>query len=379
MFISDSRLVQKDEIIPNYDGSHLLEKSHFNIDKRQIELARLQQIAISITDEKSFMNEVVNVVQKVLNADFVKILQFTEDQTKLKMIEGLGWKKGTNADILVDTNYLLQVINTLINKKPIIVEDFNEEKRFKIPELFQEYGIRSGISIIISGKRKPFGIIGAHSRQPNKFTEKDSSFLSSVSFILSSVLMQQEYIDYLKQEEEKYRILMEYASDAIVIFDQQGKILNVNTKACEMTKFSKEELLSKNIEHLFYEKNLYLVPIKFQEVLRGENVILERDLKTKDGTAIRIEISSNLLPNGTIQGIYRDITSRKETEELMSNIQKMEAIERVSASLAHDFNNYLRVINGYTEKLLLSFSNNNVDEIFQDLSQIKKLYRDPLY
>ncbi len=346
-----------------------------NYDNRQIELAKLQQIATSISDTKSFMTEVVNIIQRVFNTDFVKILQFTEAKSKLKLIEGIGWNKDVNDDIIVDGNYLSQVMKTLVDKKPIIVENYDNEKRFQIPRLFQEYGIKSGMTIIISGKKKPFGILGVHSRKPKKFTPDDNNFLSSVSFIVSSVVMQQEFITSLKEEEEKYRILMEYASDAIIIFDQQGKILNVNTKISKMTKYSKEELLNKNIKDLFYEKDLTTVPIKFREVLRGENVILERNLKTKEGTGITIEISSTLLPNGTIQGIYRDISVRKETEELMRNIEKMEALERVSVSLAHDFNNYLSVINGYTEKMLLSFPNKDLDEIFQDLEQIQKIIK----
>lgn len=361
--------------IDNYNGEIPLptEVNHLINDKRQFEIAKLGQMAISITDIDSFMQNVINIIKKSFRIEFVGILELSQDQTKLKLIQGTGWGEELIGNFLVEVNCSTQAGYTLFNNKPIIVENFTEEKRFGAHKLFVDLNIQSGVSIVINGKIRPFGLLGVHSQRPMKFTVDDINFLSSVSNILSFALIQQEYLSKLKEEEEKHQIFMEYASDAMVIFDQKGKILDVNTKACEMTKFTKEELLNKKIGQLFNEYELKKVPIKFQEVERGEHVILERNLQTKIGTTIRIEISSTLLPNGTIQGIYRDITNRKETEEFMRNFQKMEAIERVSASLAHDFTNYLSVINGYTEKILVSLSKRDVDEIFQDVEQIQKI------
>ncbi len=363
-------------LLPNSNGEEhpiLTENNHSIHDIRQFEIARLGQMAICIPDLKSFMFEVAKLVQKNLNTEYVSILKLSEDQTKLTGIEGVGWKEGAIGNILVDVDFSSQAGYTLINKKPVIVENFKAEKRFIASKLFREHEIVSGICIVISGKMRPFGILGAYSKDPLKFTHDDISFLSSVSFILSSAIIQQNSISKLKEEEEKYRILMEYASDAIIIFDQKGTILDANTRVSEMTKFSKQELLSMNITNLFLEVDLEKTPIKFQEVLDGKQIILERNLQRKDGTKIIIEISSRLLPNETIQGIYRDITLRKETEESFRNIQKMEAIERVSGSLAHDFNNYLNVLNGFIKKMSSSLHDRDFDSAVHDLNQIQKI------
>lgn len=361
------------ELVSDKNQSNFTEKNHSIHDKRQFEIAKLGEKAIYLSDLQSLISEVVKIVQDCLNTDYVQILKLTDDQTKLKLIDGVGWKDGMIGITKFDVDSSFQEGFTLINKRPVIIENFNSETRFQSQKIFVNYEVLSSITVLITGKTRPFGILGVYSKESMKFSNDDINFLLSVSFILSSTLLQQEYISKLKEEEEKSRILMEYASDAIVNFDQKGKILNVNTKVCEMTKFSKEELKGKNIQELFFKEDLEKNPIKFQEIKEGKHVLLERNLQTKDRIKVPIEISSTLLPNGTIQGIYRDITIRKEKEELSRNVQKMEAIERVAESLAHDFNNYLTIINSYSEKLAESITKNNLENSFHDLNQIKKI------
>ena len=340
-------------------------------DPRQFEIARLGQLALTSDNTESFMKEVVKVVQKSLEVDFVKILELSEDQTKLKLIIGVGWKPNIVGNAFVDVDYTSQAGYTLINKKPVVVPDFKFEKRFLAPQLLLDHNVISGMSITIPGKERPFGILGAHSSRPIEFTEADVSFLHSVSFILSSFIIQQKAIIKLREEETKYRTLMEYASDAIFIFDKEGNIIDANSKACEMSGYLKKELLKKNIKDLYKKKDLENIPLQLDEVIKGKQAFIERRLVKKDNSIMHVEVSPKLLPNSTIQGIYRDITTRKEKEELIRNIQKMEAISRFSGGLAHDFNNYLTVIIGYSDKLINSLENSKSEEIINDINQIK--------
>lgn len=341
-------------------------------DSRQFEIAKLGQLAISTTDLELFMEEVVNLVHRSLGTEFVKILKLTDDQTKLKLIKGVGWKGGVVGNAYVMVDYTSQAGYTLINKQSVIVRNFKDETRFLAPQILVDHNIVSGISITIPGEEKPFGILGAHSTHEMNFTTDDVSFLHSVSYILSSFITHQEAYNKLREEEAKYRILMEYASDAIFIFDKAGTILDVNSKACEMTLYDKTDLLQKNITGLYRKKDLEKFPLKIEAVNTGKEIFIERKLVRKDGSTVYVEVGSTLLPNNTIQGIYRDITSRKENEKLMRNIQKMEALGRFSGGLAHDFNNYLTVISGYSDKLIQMAEEINFNDLVSDLERIKK-------
>lgn len=357
----------------NEEKLFLSEDKHFIKDFRQFEIAKLGQLALTVVDVRTFMHELLGIVQKSLKTEFVKILKLTEDQSRLKLIEGIGWNQGVVGNTYVEVDYTSQAGYTLINNKPIVVKNFKDETRFTPPPLLTDHHVVSGISITIYGKKKPFGILGAHSQKEIDFTENDVNFLHSVSFILSSVLIQNESITKLREEEEKFRMLMEYASDAIFITTDKGTIIDVNSKACEISGYSKEELLTMSVNNLFSDKTLLKNPIKQAEVLNGKHIIIERGLLRKDRSEILVEISAKLLPNKTIQAIYRDITSRREAELMLRNIQKMEAIGRVTGGMAHDFNNSLSVISGIAEFLLNSEEMNDKLELKNQIERIKNI------
>lgn len=69
-------------------------------------------------------------------------------------------------------------------------------------------------------------------------------------------------------------------------------------------------------------------------------------------------------------GIMQDISDRKKIEQQLRQAQKMEAVGRLAGGVAHDFNNMLTVIRGYSELLLSRFDKN--DPIHKKIKQIDR-------
>ncbi len=129
--------------------------------------------------------------------------------------------------------------------------------------------------------------------------------------ISEKVKSQQE----LKESEEKYRTLIEQASDGIFISDKDGGYLDVNTSAIMLTGYSKKELLNLNLRDIIIENGTEDRSAMLEEIMLGHVVINESLMRQKNGNIINVEISAKLLPDGRFQGIVRDITARKKTEE----------------------------------------------------------------
>jgi len=102
-----------------------------------------------------------------------------------------------------------------------------------------------------------------------------------------------------------------------------------------------------------------------ERVRRGERVNpLETVRRRKDGTPVEVAVTVSAIRDGQGQlvgasSIARDITPRKrmeralqQSEERFRQAQKMESIGRLAGGVAHNFNNLLTVINGYSELLL---------------------------
>jgi signal transduction histidine kinase/CheY-like chemotaxis protein len=102
---------------------------------------------------------------------------------------------------------------------------------------------------------------------------------------------------------------------------------------------------------------------------------IERKRLTKDGSLIDASISVAPLrdPQGAICGtvaVIADVTQQNMLEEEFRQSQKMEAVGRLAGGLAHDFNNSLTAITGYSELAIRSLKPG--DPLLEDLEEIKK-------
>lgn len=161
----------------------------------------------------------------------------------------------------------------------------------------------------------------------------------------------------LRVSEERYRDLFENARDLIVTLDLDGRFTSVNNAVLEVSGYSREELLTKTIFDVASPNSLELMRSAFTDVASGQETRgSELELKCKDGRALWIEVRSRQLQeDGTITGIQsigRDISWRKRLEEQLLHSQKMEAVGRLAGGVAHDFNNILGVILGYSDLVL---------------------------
>ena len=115
--------------------------------------------------------------------------------------------------------------------------------------------------------------------------------------------------------EDKYRILVEQASDGIAIYDGDGRLVEVNTRACEFLGYTRDEMLSMNVTDVIAPEDLAETPLRYEVLRSGQPVLGERVLRRKDGTYIPVELSARMLSDGRFQVIVRDITQRKVMEE----------------------------------------------------------------
>jgi PAS domain S-box-containing protein len=119
----------------------------------------------------------------------------------------------------------------------------------------------------------------------------------------------------LKESEEKYRLMIEQSHDGIFIADASGKIIEVNSKACQMSGYKKDELLKRTLLDLTPESRRQKAPELFDVLGKGQPIFLEGQLLTKDGSMLLVEISSQMIQGGKIAMFSRDITRRKIAEQ----------------------------------------------------------------
>jgi PAS domain S-box-containing protein len=119
----------------------------------------------------------------------------------------VGWLEGVEHRVASGEGS--QAGHTLLSDVPVVVEDLSTEKRFEGPSLLIEHGVVSGMSVVISGPGRPFGILGAHTRSKRSFTADDTHFLQALANVLASAIERKRNEESLAESEERFRQLAE--------------------------------------------------------------------------------------------------------------------------------------------------------------------------
>ena len=130
----------------------------------------------------------------------------------------------------------------------------------------------------------------------------------------------------LRESKQKYRSLMDGASDAIVLVDPEGRITKVNQRVEELLGYSEEELLGLSYPHIHPPQILDHVRENFENILAtGTGPLHECVVMRKDGKLVPVDVSHIMVEYGgqrVIQGVLRDVTERKRAEETLRDSEQ---------------------------------------------------------
>ncbi len=123
-------------------------------------------------------------------------------------------------------------------------------------------------------------------------------------------------------EEVKYRTLMEEAVDGIFLADHKGFVLDANPKACEMFGYPRSEFIGLDLKAIIDPEDLERKPLYLSMLLEQKALRFDRTFIRKDASKVTVEMSAKLIEDKFIYGIIRDVTERKEMEQMILNSEK---------------------------------------------------------
>lgn len=157
----------------------------------------------------------------------------------------------------------------------------------------------------------------------------------------------------LQESEETYRHLIENINDVIYAIDAQGVFTYLSPAVEAQSGYKPSELIGRVFSAFLYEEDRQRVLTQFEKLLSGHLEPSEYRMVTKTGEIRWIRSSSRPIYQGDrvvgVRGIYIDITEHRLLEEQRSHAQKVEALGTLAGGIAHEFNNLLASILGFTE------------------------------
>ena len=180
----------------------------------------------------------------------------------------------------------------------------------------------------------------------------------------------------LRMSERRFRALVEESWDAVALFGSDGSILYGSPATTRLLGYDLSEFVGRNAMELIHPDDRAAVLVSLQEAMVAPRarVQVAARVRHKNGGWRYLEgVFTNLLDDPSVAAIvnnYRDVTDRRILEEQVMLSKKMEAIGRLAGGVAHDFNNILTAIGGYTDLLLADLPpddhrRHDVEEIYQ--------------
>ncbi len=227
-----------------------------------------------------------------------------------------------------------------------------ERQEFKTNN-FKETRWKQAGDIIVHGKR--IGALEIYffkeilENEQKLLIKEKRNLLKAISERLGKIIERKETEKALKESEEKYRTSFKNSRDAINIFSQDRKFLDVNRKLVQLSGYSKKRLLSMKLEDLYPEAVKPATKERIETMLQGKELpVFETYLLTKKGKKIPVEAGVTELKDCYAQKIafqsnIRDITERKWAEEHIHCLtqQLIKAQENERQRISRDLHDHL--------------------------------------
>ena len=147
--------------------------------------------ALGGTPSDQLLDDALSLVLQTLRVDLAEILQVLDEGSSLVLRAGTGWSP--EAAVRTEAGAGTFADYTLRAGEPVIVDDLGQESRFRGSTRLLEHGVVSGVNVIIHGQRRPYGVLGAYTRERRALSSDEVHFLQGIANVLAASVQRDDH------------------------------------------------------------------------------------------------------------------------------------------------------------------------------------------
>jgi diguanylate cyclase (GGDEF)-like protein/PAS domain S-box-containing protein len=279
--------------------------------RQQAAVAELGRRALRDDGPRILLDEACALTLHALDADGAFVLERAEDGMVLQSSAGLrpGAPRHVNPGPL----------NPLLTGEPVAIEDIRGDPRMAGWVVLPADGMVGLICVGIAEREGTALTLAAFTRQPRLFEPSDLDFLQGIAHVVGAALDRERALQALRTREQRFRALIEHATDGIALFDEGGRLTYVAPSFARILGHGPEDAaVGLDLVHPDDRAAVRQVAASLR-TRSGESLALEHRVRHADGSWRWIEATAtNLLGEPAVEAVvanFRDVTERHAAEE----------------------------------------------------------------
>ncbi len=181
---------------------------------------------------------------------------------------------------------------------------------------------------------------------------ENTNEVTRILSVVQNITPQKKIELELRQSRERYLRLVDNMPAGILSLEPEGRFLYANDAFCKLLGYTQQEILGLHILDTYPAEDRATAQQRLFQLGAGNTMAFERNLCRRDGSPVLIEAVAWKTDDGHLHAFVKDISGRKQTEEMLRRTQKLESLGVLAGGIAHDFNNLLGAIFGNVDLAL---------------------------
>ena len=288
------------------------------------------------------LKDVADVTSRVMEADVCLIYRYDRKKEELVLAATNGYRQEAVGMVRIPVGHGIEgAVARRI--EPVMLKEFTKDARFReMPGLaLSSYASLYCLPLYVYSSGALMGVIELLYSKAKTFSDEEINFFTTLAGILSNTMQNEalqaelrkmnmeleqwvtEKTEELRSSEERYRTLVENASEAIFVVSEAGDIVFANEHAVRLSGYGKFDLVHKNLVELLADASS--VNGMLTETVQGGQALRSAGLVRHDGDVVPVEVSCvglTLMNRRFIQTVARDMSAYVRLEQKLAEKER---------------------------------------------------------
>ena len=245
-------------------------------------------------------------------------------------------------------------VTALLERRVFAIEDIVRNERSQ-SRLMESLGWRAGIFAPLLTQEQAIGVlVCVDDARERKFTEEEIQRAETLAHQAAIALQNARLFQVVSRSQKEWETTFDAMQDCVSVHDTTGKVTRANVALARRLKTIPQKVIGRYCSEIYDPTESSLGPCRHTGALKSESLLVEEVSLPRMEGVFQISVSPWYDKNNRIAGsihVAKDISNEKLLQQQLIQSEKLSAIGELISGVAHELNNPLTGVMGYSQLL----------------------------